>query len=99
MQAQLLHRKKQRQKRLNLLPLLLQKERRLHRVKLPQPLQTAATTGGESEAMYGDVNMDGKVDLTDAIILNKYQAGLVTFTDAQKANANCDITDGTEKHY
>ena len=57
---------------------------------------TAATTGGESEAMYGDVNMDGKVDLTDAIILNKYQAGLVTFTDAQKANANCDITDGTE---
>ena len=57
---------------------------------------TAATTGGESEALYGDVNMDGKVDLTDAVMLNKYQAGLVVLTDAQKANANCDISDGTE---
>ena len=57
---------------------------------------TAATTGGESEALYGDINMDGKVDLTDAVMLNKYQAGLVTLTDVQKVNANCDITDGTE---
>ena len=57
---------------------------------------TAATTGGESEALYGDVNMDGKVDLTDAVMLNKYQAGLVVLTDAQKVNANCDISDGTE---
>ena len=40
--------------------------------------------------------MDGKVDLTDAVMLNKYQAGLVVLTDAQKANANCDISDGTE---
>ena len=40
--------------------------------------------------------MDGKVDLTDAVMLNKYQAGLVTLTDVQKVNANCDITDGTE---
>lgn len=57
---------------------------------------TAATTGSESEALYGDINMDGKVDLTDAVMLNKYQAGLVTLTDVQKVNANCDITDGTE---
>ena len=54
------------------------------------------TTGSESEALYGDINMDGKVDLTDAVMLNKYQAGLVTLTDVQKVNANCDITDGTE---
>ena len=40
--------------------------------------------------------MDGKVDLTDAVMLNKYQAVLVVLTDAQKANANCDISDGTE---
>ena len=57
---------------------------------------TAATTGSESESLYGDINMDGKVDLTDAVMLNKYQAGLVTLTDVQKVNANCDITDGTE---
>ena len=57
---------------------------------------TAATTGSESEALYGDINMDGKVDLTDAVMLNKHQAGLVTLTDVQKVNANCDITDGTE---
>mgnify|MGYP007024251837 FL=1 len=40
--------------------------------------------------------MDGKVDLSDAVMLNKYLAGVVIFTDQQIINANCDQTDGTE---
>lgn len=40
--------------------------------------------------------MDGVVDLLDAIMLNKYLAGYVTFTEQQLTNANCDQTDGTE---
>ena len=40
--------------------------------------------------------MDGKVDLVDAVLLNKFLAGAVTFTDQQVTNANCDQTDGTD---
>ena len=45
---------------------------------------------------YGDVNVNGVVDLTDAILLNKYLAKLIQLTDIQYANANCDQTDGTD---
>ena len=38
--------------------------------------------------------MDGVVDLLDAILLNKYMASLVTLTDNQIANADCDQRDG-----
>ena len=40
--------------------------------------------------------MDGKVDLLDAICLNKYLAQLITLTPIAIANANCDQKDGTE---
>ena len=33
--------------------------------------------------------MDGKVDIVDAIFLNKYLATLIQFSDAQVANADC----------
>lgn len=55
---------------------------------------STTTTGSLSKANYGDVNMDGVVDLLDAILLNKYMAGLVTLTDNQIANADCDQNDG-----
>ena len=55
---------------------------------------STTTTGSLSKANYGDVNMDGVVDLLDAILLNKYMAGLVTLTDNQIANADCDHRDG-----
>lgn len=40
--------------------------------------------------------MDGKVDLLDAICLNKYLAQLITLTPIAHANANCNQEDGTE---
>ena len=40
--------------------------------------------------------MDGKVDLLDAICLNKYLAQQITLTPIAIANANCDQTDGTD---
>jgi len=33
--------------------------------------------------------LDGKVDIVDAIFLNKYLATLIQFSDAQMANADC----------
>ena len=40
--------------------------------------------------------MDGKVDLLDAICLNKYLARKLTPPPLAIANANCDQKDGTE---
>ena len=40
--------------------------------------ETTQTTASEvtSQSLYGDVNLDGKVDITDAVLLNKAVAGL-----------------------
>ena len=60
--------------------------------------ETTVTTDSDtsSENICGDTTMDGKVDLVDAVLLNKFLAGTVTFTDQQVTNANCDQTDGTD---
>ena len=50
---------------------------------------TNATTTNTAIPSYGDVNLDGKVDIVDAIFLNKYLATLIQFSDAQAANADC----------
>ena len=50
---------------------------------------TNATTTNTAIPSYGDVNLDGKVDIVDAIFLNKYLATLIQFSDAQMANADC----------
>ena len=50
---------------------------------------TKVTTTNTAIPFYGDVNLDGKVDIVDAIFLNKYLATLIQFSDAQVANADC----------
>ena len=47
------------------------------------------TTTTTTISSYGDVNLDGKVDIVDAVFLNKYFATLIQFSDAQIANADC----------
>ena len=55
---------------------------------------TAAHTIAKSDddfdtVAYGDINTDNAVDLRDAIILNKYLANVIQFSDVQMANADC----------
>ena len=50
---------------------------------------TNVTTTHTATPFYGDVNLDGKVDILDAVYLNKYLATLIQFSDAQMANADC----------
>ena len=50
---------------------------------------TKVTTTHTATPFYGDVNLDGKVDILDAVYLNKYLATLIQFSDAQVANADC----------
>ncbi len=60
---------------------------------------TATTTkkttvsGEKPEVLIGDTNLDGTVSLIDLVFLNKYNAGSLTFNDAQLANAAC-VDDG-----
>ena len=54
------------------------------------------TTAGSTTAVdpnadnIGDVNLDGVVDILDAVMLNKYLAGVVQLSDQAYRNANCD---------
>ncbi|WP_298482293.1 glycoside hydrolase family 9 protein [uncultured Ruminococcus sp.] len=51
-----------------------------------------ATTAGSvdpSKVLLGDTNLDGRVDITDAVLLNKKVAGAVTFNDQANKNADC----------
>lgn len=56
---------------------------------------TTETTTSEvvvnpTDVFYGDVNLDGSVDLADAVLLNKAVAGTVELNATAKANADCD---------
>lgn len=55
---------------------------------------TETTSGttliGNPEALYGDLNLDGRVDLTDAVLLNKIVAGTVQANDQQVMNGDCN---------
>lgn len=56
---------------------------------------TTTKSTNEGDDLIGDVNVDGKVDLTDAICMNKYLAGQMVLGDQAMRNANCDQSDGT----
>ena len=47
----------------------------------------APITGG---LVCGDINLDGRVDITDAVLLNKFCSGAITLDDTAKKNADCN---------
>ena len=49
---------------------------------------TTTTTDADTDTNYGDVNLDGKVDLVDAITMNKYLAGQITLSEQATKNAD-----------
>lgn len=58
-----------------------------------EPKQTTekVTVGDFPKAsLYGDVNCDGGVDITDAVMLNKAAAGAVKLNEMATGNADCD---------
>ncbi|MGN0450467.1 MAG: dockerin type I domain-containing protein [Ruminococcus sp.] len=62
----------------------------------------AVTTGNGAEVtLLGDVNLDGKVNISDATEIQKYLAGSVEFSEVRKLNAdvngdgNITVTDAT----
>lgn len=47
-------------------------------------------TVAPGSVLYGDVNCDARVDITDAVMLNKAAAGVVILNDTQRKNADCN---------
>ena len=56
------------------------------------------TTGTEDDVNYGDANLDGKVDLTDAIVLNKYLAKLITASEQAVKNMNVYLDENVDEN-
>ena len=50
---------------------------------------TTADTEEPAALLYGDVNLDGRLDITDAVMLNKAVAGAVKLSSNQFQNADC----------
>lgn len=57
----------------------------------------SATSGSviAGSILYGDVNLDGRVDITDAVLLNKAVAGAVSLDSTAQRNADCDANNET----
>ncbi|WP_298483488.1 dockerin type I domain-containing protein [uncultured Ruminococcus sp.] len=54
------------------------------------PSISESSVSAEESVLYGDVNLDGRVDITDAVLLNKATAGAVSLGDQAARNADCD---------
>lgn len=52
-------------------------------------VRTDAAVNPTKASLYGDVNCDGYVNVTDALILHKYLLHKVELNDVQLANADC----------
>ena len=57
-----------------------------------QTTQTSETTEStlSAKVLYGDANLDGEIDLADAVFLNKAVAGVVSMNDTARANGDCN---------
>ena len=51
---------------------------------------TTSSTGVMGDVLYGDVNLDGRVDITDAVLLNRAVSGSVSLNAQATKNADCD---------
>jgi len=63
------------------------------------PLPEGGSSGDESEAVFGDINGDGKLTVSDATILQKHLAGMSVTINVERADINDDgkitISDAT----
>lgn len=61
---------------------------------------TTTTKGGDvtPASLYGDVNLDGRVDIIDAVMLNKAAANTVQLFEQQRSNADCDANNEVDSN-
>lgn len=56
----------------------------------PSPTTTTTQAIIPGDVLLGDINMDGKVNLADAVLLNKAVSDTVDLNAAQRLNADCN---------
>ena len=56
----------------------------------PSEKETKPTSAPDTKAVYGDVNLDGDVDILDIIVLNRALLGAASLSDDAAANADVD---------
>lgn len=44
----------------------------------------------KTDVLFGDINLDGRIDIIDTVLLNKAAAGTIQLNTAQQANADCN---------
>lgn len=59
-------------------------------------IATTKATADVGSRLYGDVNLDGAVDIADAVLLNKAIAGAVMLNDQSRLNSDCHADDTLE---
>lgn len=64
-----------------------------------KPIETTTTTVTTTmeSLQYGDINLDGSVDLRDAIVLNKYFAKSMILSESAQKNADCNANGNIEE--
>ena len=58
--------------------------------ELPDLKSYPITSEPDDAPAAGDVNLDGKVDISDAVLLNKTVAGTISLSESAQKNADCD---------
>lgn len=59
-----------------------------------EPTTTTAETKPGTEYTIGDADLDGKITVKDATLIQKFVANMLTFDNVQKVLSNCDGTGG-----
>ena len=63
------------------------------------PVTTDSTTAVSTSMLCGDINLNGEVEMSDVILLNKARLNIVTLTGAQEAVSDCNgdgVRDGND---
>lgn len=58
--------------------------------------QTQTFTTTTSSTLCGDINLDGTIDISDAVLLQKYAAEMVELNQQQRLNGDCNADGSTD---
>ncbi len=52
---------------------------------------SSSQSGNKPARLYGDINLDGNINMSDTILLSKRSLNLVDLSEVAEANADCDL--------
>ena len=61
-----------------------------------QTTSTMITTTSIPSTLCGDINLDGTIDISDAVLLQKYATGMIDLNQQQQLNGDCNADGSTD---